>query len=377
MINHKPQLDALRAFAVLSVVVHHSWPSLQSLGLGEQGVKLFFVISGYLITNILLGCRFRIDNEPDRHSPGLMIRQFYARRFLRIFPAYYALLVPIGLFAMTRPTGSAWIESFKFHASYTSNFWFGLNGNWSPWATGHFWSLAVEEQFYLFWPMLMLWLPRKYLWSAAILLTISGPVFRWVMLALGANSLGIYVLTPACFDALGFGALLALGSNMPRAQAAIRLLGLGSFLLLMAISLASWFFDSPLLTEYLQRVLIPLLWALALAALVSKTAEGFTGPVGAVFTFTPVRYVGRISYGVYLYHLPILFMIVTALEQVGLSSNGPMRLAFGGSISLMIAAFSWRFFEEPINRLKRLFPYQAPDRTVAVSGSIAAAAPSS
>jgi peptidoglycan/LPS O-acetylase OafA/YrhL len=294
-----------------------------------------------------------------------MLRQFYVRRFLRIFPPYYALLLAIGLFAMTRPTESAWVESFKFHASYTSNFWFALNGNWVPLGTAHFWSLAVEEQFYLFWPLLMLWLPRKYLWSAAILLIISGPAFRCAMLALGANERAVYVLTPACFDALGLGALLALGGNMPRAQAAIRLLGLVSFVVVTGISLA-FFFDSALWAKYVQHALIEMLWALAFAALVSKAAEGFRGSIGAVFTFTPLRYVGRISYGLYLYHMPTILLVTAALEQIGLSTDGPIRLAVGGSISLMIAALSWHFFEEPINRLKHLFPYGTARRAVAV-----------
>ena len=195
------------------------------------------------------------------------------------------------------------------------------------------------------------------------------------MVALGANELESSVLTPACFDALGFGALLALGSNMPRVQTAIRLLGVGSFLFLIAISVA--FFDSSLLGEYVRRVLIPLLWALAFAALVSKTAEGFTGPVGAVFTFAPLRYVGRVSYGVYLFHLPIWFLIGTASEHFGVTIDGPISFACVGSISLMIAALSWHFFEEPINRLKRFFPYQVPNRTVVISGAIATAAPMS
>jgi peptidoglycan/LPS O-acetylase OafA/YrhL len=378
MIDHKPQLDALRAFAVLLVIVHHSWSNML-VGLGHQGVQLFFVLSGFLITSILLDCKSQIEQAPDLSSRSFMLRQFYARRFLRIFPAYYALLLVIGLFALTRPTESAWVQSIKFHASYTSNFWFALNGNWSPVATGHFWSLAVEEQFYLFWPLLMLWLPRKHLWAAVVLLVISGPIFRGSMLAYGTNDLAGAIITPACFDALGLGALLALVRKMPRAQAIIRLLGLVSLVVLTGISFAFVILDSALWIEYVQVVLIKTLWAVAFMALVSKAAEGFTGSVGTFLTLSSLRYLGRISYGLYLYHMPILFLVRIAFDKLGLSSfrDGPICLAVAGSITMVVAALSWRYFEEPINRLKCLFPYQAPRRAVVVSGPIAAAAPMS
>jgi peptidoglycan/LPS O-acetylase OafA/YrhL len=327
-----------------------------------------------LITNILLTCRFQIEDEPDHRNAGFMLRQFYVRRFLRIFPAYYALLLAIGLFAMTRPTGSAWVESFKFHATYTSNFWFGLNNSFVPLGTAHFWSLAVEEQFYLFWPVIMLWLPRKWLWSAVILLIVSAPAFRCAMFFLG-NGMAGYVLTPACLDALGLGALLALGGNLPRYQAAIRLVGLISFVLI-GVSLVLPF-DSDLWTTYVRHGLIDTMWALAFVALVSKASEGFTGPMGAVFTFTPIRYLGRISYGLYLYHLPIIVVVAAVLEQLGLSTRGLICFVVSGSISLAIAALSWHRFEEPLNRLKHLFPYSTAKRAVAVSCPTAATAPTS
>jgi peptidoglycan/LPS O-acetylase OafA/YrhL len=194
------------------------------------------------------------------------------------------------------------------------------------------------------------------------------------MLVLGANELASYVLTPACFDALGLGALLALVRNMPRAQAAIRLLGLISFVVLIGVSLALVFFDSALWTKYVKEALIEPMWALAFAALVSKASGGFTGPIGAVFTFTPLRYVGRISYGLYLYHFPIILLVAAVLEQLGLSRGGPICLGVGGSISLMIAALSWHRFEEPLNRLKHLFPYNSRiGRERKVSASIGGA----
>jgi peptidoglycan/LPS O-acetylase OafA/YrhL len=378
VIEHRPQLDALRAFAVFLVIVHHSSDQTWWLHLGSQGVKLFFVISGFLITGILLDCKSEVERAPDIIGRGFMLRQFYARRILRIFPPYYALLLLIALFAATRPAESAWIHSLKFHASYTSNFWFAVNGNFAPWPTVHFWSLAVEEQFYLFWPLFMLWLPRKHLWSAIMVLIISGPVFRAAMLGYSGSEFAGF-LTPACFDALGLGALLALSRTIPRAKAVIRLLGLVSLIALSIISFAFLILDSALLIKYVQAVLVETLWALAFAALVSKASEGFRGRAGYLLNFRPLRYLGRISYGLYLYHLPIIFFVVICSEKLQLRSlsDGPIRLIVTATVSTLVASLSWHYFEEPINRLKRLFPYRTRRPAVTFSSPITASAPTS
>jgi peptidoglycan/LPS O-acetylase OafA/YrhL len=157
-------------------------------------------------------------------------------------------------------------------------------------------------------------------------------------------------LTPAYFDFLGLGGLLAVVWKNQRAQLLLRLAGIVAVVLL-AVSLTFGFTTSHDM----------ILWALAFTALVSKGAEGFSGPVGALMSWSVLRYIGRISYGIYLYHLPVLLLLTRGFKKLGsqFPDAGLEQLIMGGTITVLIAALSWHFFEAPINRLKRFFPYRA------------------
>ena len=191
--------------------------------------------------------------------------------------------------------------------------------------------------------------PRKHLWIAATLLSISAPVFRGTMLAYHANKIALGTLTPAYFDFLGLGGLLAIVWENRRAQLALRLLGSGAIIFLgfgLVMGLA------------VQNFLI--LWALAFAAVVSKAAEGFTGYAGSLLRWSVLRYIGRISYGIYLYHLPALLLVLRISKKLGreIPEVGMNRFVVMGIATVSIAALSWHLFEGPINRLKRFFPYR-------------------
>ncbi len=349
MSGYKPQLDSLRAFAVLAVLIGH----FAGVPIAIQGVQLFFVLSGFLITSILLDCKSQIDGQDG--SRAFLLREFYIRRFLRIFPPYYALLLALTLLnaldnGNLGQSGVSFGQSLVFHATYTSNVWFAFTGRWDPWTTSHFWSLAIEEQFYLFWPLIVLWVPRRSLWLAATLLIALGPVSRWLMLAHGANKIAFGTLTPAYFDFLGLGAFLAIVRVQPRAPFVLRLFGVtASAVIAIGVSFAMNF-----------KGLDVFLWALAFTGLVSKASEGFTGSVALLLNSSPLRYLGRISYGIYLYHLPAVVLVEKSLKQLGftLPSIGPRRFALAGAVTLALAALSWHFLEAPINRLKRFFPYR-------------------
>ena len=199
-----PQLDALRAFAVIAVMLAHFSPTIQVVTpeLGFAGVRLFFVLSGFLITGILLRCRDRVAS--GKSAPGFQLRQFYLRRALRILPAFYATLFVAAALNMgsTRPT-------FWWHFFYASNFLLAWRGTWLDLVT-HFWSLAVEEQFYLVWPWLVLFVSPRRLPLLIIIGCVLGPLTRLTSLWLApGNLIAATVLTPSCFDQLGAGALLA------------------------------------------------------------------------------------------------------------------------------------------------------------------------
>jgi peptidoglycan/LPS O-acetylase OafA/YrhL len=355
MLAHKPQLDSLRALAVSAVLLGH----FANVPIAAEGVELFFVLSGFLITRILIDGKSQFEHV--RTLPRLfLLRQFYVRRFLRIFPPYYLLLLGLAVINLLRTLLSSkehlwessisfW-ESMWFHTTYTSNFWFAFTGRWDPWVTSHFWSLAIEEQFYLFWPWIVISVPKRNLWIAATLLSASAPLFRGAMLACNASRIAFGTLTPTYFDFLGLGGLLAVVWEKRRAELVLRLLG-GAAIVILGVSLAFGFATAHAM----------ILWALAFTALVSKAAKGFTGAVGYFLNWPVLRYLGRISYGIYLYHLPAFLLAWKTYEKFGgrFPGLGPKRFVIAGTITVLIAAVSWHFLERPINRLKRFFPYQA------------------
>jgi peptidoglycan/LPS O-acetylase OafA/YrhL len=335
----KEQLDGLRAFAILPVLYTHFWND--DNWLGSAGVFLFFVLSGYLITGILL----RIRTKPSA------LQNFYLRRALRIAPIYY---VTLGLAWLINLPGIR--QTFLWHFFYLSNVLFTLKNGWLPWYTAHLWTLSVEEQFYLVWPFLILFLPFKAMkpvvWStiiAAIIYQLSAAWFFEI------NELGTGILVFASLDKLGLGALLALeeaGLGFPRfltkAGWVTFVIVLGFEALPINHSLA-WAF-----------VLRAELLIVTFAALIAAASSGISGPAGAILNSRIVRYVGRISYGIYLFHLFLYGVTGVVLGRLSLPplGRGPGCFVVMSAMSIAAAAVSWHLFEQPLNHLKeRLYVF--------------------
>jgi peptidoglycan/LPS O-acetylase OafA/YrhL len=157
------QLDGIRAVAVLLVIVSHWFPGdvVGKFGFGAIGVDIFFVLSGFLITRILIVERLNFEINPSTHSRLKAIRNFMVRRSLRIFPIYYLLLVLLILFKdqFPNPVSLDW----KWYFFYLQNILFYINKTWPGGKLSHLWSLAVEEQFYLFWPWIILFVSQRWL----------------------------------------------------------------------------------------------------------------------------------------------------------------------------------------------------------------------
>jgi peptidoglycan/LPS O-acetylase OafA/YrhL len=204
-LTYMRQLDGLRALAVLAVLIEHYVPKTYGIARvipwGTLGVQLFFVLSGFLITGILLKCR---EISGTFQHPFFSLRQFYIRRFLRIFPLYYFVLCMVFLLNVANIR-----ETIFWYMFYLCNIKFAIDGNWAG-TLSHFWSLAVEEQFYLFWPFVILCSPRKILNHVVILAILVAPLIKWVMASRGMNDIAVAVLMPSNLDALGSGSLLAL-----------------------------------------------------------------------------------------------------------------------------------------------------------------------
>ena len=312
----------------------------------ELGVETFFVISGFLITGILL------DNRSEEQK-SLVLKNFYCRRFLRIFPLFYLVL---GMAVLLDSDGLR--QSWGWHFGYLSNLYFYLHG-WTG-QLGHFWSLAVEEQFYLVWPLLILSVSMRSLPFVLITCIFSAPVYAVYMTvshpgANGPNSAAI--LMPSCLGALGLGAFLAYAIRrrlaMPWITRGLFGAGLTGTVLWYALGSAEWLAPLNRLAE-----------DFLLGWLVFGVAQGLRGPAGWLLSWSPVVYLGKISYGLYIIHnfaRPLLEGALKGLRcpdgVAKLCNEKAAAIFLFTAITVGLASFSWYFWEKPLNDLKRHFPY--------------------
>jgi peptidoglycan/LPS O-acetylase OafA/YrhL len=357
--GYMPQLDALRFFAVLGVVIIHNWqPSSHTFLVGwfdwgTLGVRLFFVLSGFLITGILLGGRELASRDPRRRL--FFMRQFYARRFLRIFPVYYAVLFAL-LIAGVGQIREIWPWLF----SYGTNIfvWHYLA---YPYAVPHFWTLAIEEQFYLVWPFVLLFLPRRWLMPFLLALCCLGPAWRlWASFHYAPHDWNAaFTATPGNVDFLAIGAVLALLAHADRDAVLGRRLtrialpiGLGTYAVLFWLQ-HSYDSHAPIALEDTGAALV-FCW------LIGKGSVGFSGAFGRLLEWRPIVYLGKISYGIYIYHFLVPVAIAAAAKHFGrdYTDAGFLNFLATSAITFVIAALSWTFFERPINGLKRYFRYE-------------------
>jgi peptidoglycan/LPS O-acetylase OafA/YrhL len=346
------QLDALRGLAIGAVLIQHFVPidsAWQFLPWGSVGVRLFFVLSGFLITSILLDCRRLAEANPG--TGPVVLRNFYIRRFLRIFPVYY-----LTLFVAAALNVNNVRENFWWHASYLSNWQFVMTGAYPP--VFHFWSLAVEEQFYLVWPWLIIFLPRRHLLRALVIAILAAPTVRFVLAYNDAPWVSVSWTTPSCLDSLGMGALLAVLSQYPRKHwdhrrfaRACLVVGILPCVLLIPRVLGE-------VPEPIALVFLDTPMAMVFVWLVDRAAIGFTGPAGMLLEFGPLVYLGRISYGVYVFHNFMPNSLTTACTWLSWPDpEQPLRFFVLVAVTVCLAALSWHFFEKPLNDLKRRFPY--------------------
>ena len=355
-LKYMPQLDGLRAIAVLMVMAEH-WTSYSHrlyIHWGAYGVQLFFVLSGYLITGILLNCR------DTKHSRLQELRIFYIRRFLRIFPIFYLTLGVTFIIGF-----SAVRETFWWHFFYLSNLFLGLRTDvWGY--VNHLWSLSVEEQFYLIWPWLMLFVSPQRLKRAIVLAFMLAPLCKIILWLFESPVVCFHVLPIASFDGLGFGSLLAYlkyrsrisGAPMPhRSLNSAALLGLASCIALERIARKGTV--APLNIFGNTMLALPLGW------IVFRSAEGFPKPFAHLLDNKIAIYLGKISYGLYLMHPFVsygfkLIELEVNVPQVHIPqlSQPHFRIPILFSATVLLASLSWFFLEKPINRLKRCFPYR-------------------
>jgi peptidoglycan/LPS O-acetylase OafA/YrhL len=356
--TRRGQIDALRILAVVWVLFDHFWLAAGSGPMGRLSVRLFLLISGYLITHILLRARDAMEHEktPLRR----VLANFYVRRALRIAPAYYLLI-----FLTWQWGGEDFQKSLPWHLSFQSSLLYAKTNGWGPpYQLAHLWTLSVQEQFYLLWPAIVLLVRRGALgmWVAAIAAT--GPLFRVGMVMLGLDdTAGAYTLLPSSATALCVGAAAAMlerKGTVPGWFAGQKPFWLiGAAAAFAALTVAG-------LPDWLHYVVLEFVWLLPLAALLLSAAKGIEGPVGRVLDQKWLQYLGRISLGVYLYQNLAFAAAKWILGAVNLpTSNGPGVFLATTAFSLVFAVVSWKLLEQPVNGYKRLFPYPWTTRGVA------------
>ena len=361
-----PALDGLRAVATAAVLISHFFPERsliqRSFHWGRFGVMLFFVLSGFLITGLLL--RGRDAAASGGVTRSQVFRAFVARRALRIAPIYY-LVVLVGWGVGYGPIA----DLLPWHLTYTGNI--ALTYFHKPLAQAtHLWSLCVEEQFYLLWPLFVLVVSAKRLFLIAIGLVVFSFGYETVGALQGRSFEETHLVLQGCMDALGLGALLAICSHRDGdgGRSAARLSFWAALLGAPLFFFAQGFrYQVGLRATDLLPYRIPGDLGIALISLSLVYLATTTGPslIRRSLELPPVRYLGRISYGIYLYHLFLIPIGRVAAREYGVPAPErglEMFLVYGG-LSIVLATISWYAIESPINRQKRRFPF--PPRAAA------------
>ena len=339
--GHLPGLDGLRCLAILPVIWHHATPRPLAgvWGKGAVGVDLFFALSGFLITTLLLRER--------RARGSVRLGAFYARRSLRIFPLYYAVLAGYVVLALAMPEGSPQAEHFlrslPYHASYTANWLVDYS---VPHAIlfAFSWSLCVEEQFYGVWPILVALVPRRAhlatLMSAAMVVDYLAEHGAFAGLA-PPGSTSLRILTRFATP-LGCGSLAALLLDTPAGFGlAWRALGRRMAApLLLAAAVALLCVPA---TPYLAL-------SFCLAGLVAAVAIRPDSGLGWLLEQRPLRWIGTVSYAAYLLHVSALGLVRRALPAW--RETAPLVFALGLGLSLAFAFAAHALIERPFQRLR-------------------------
>ncbi len=345
------QLDTLRAIAVILVIVSH-WFNHDHffnryLPNGVLGVTLFFVLSGFLITQILLKSKAGILNKTFTVFTALKI--FYIRRSLRIFPLYYFVLLLVLIFPLV-----PLVNSFPWHLLYASNIYFWKEAHFQA-QLSHLWSLSVEEQFYIFWPAIILLIPTNklpYLFLAGIFLAIGFRYFFYTQ----NDSYG-RLLMPCSLDSFCIGALLAYGCTfVPTffqlfSKYAVGLL-YASCTIFLLVTFTNVIGHSKLFFETVYYTGISLLFMQFIYFAVNSVNNKY---VALLLNSSLLQYLGKISYGLYVYHnfIPYLYDVPLPNMLQSLSLYIVQLLRF--VLLIGVASLSWYLLEKPILKIKDKF----------------------
>jgi peptidoglycan/LPS O-acetylase OafA/YrhL len=344
-------LDGIRAIAAMMVMFFHFFQNdhfsgnallwIQKLSFwGQTGVSLFFVLSGFLITRILL------HSKGDAHY----FKNFFIRRSLRIFPLYFFYLI---LFYYLSPLliHTRWSEFSDqwYYWFYLQDF--SLTFHWPAFGPMHFWSLAIEEHFYLFWPLLVYFIPNRHLTKVILLLLLIAPICRYI---LASHQYETFYFTFARMDELALGAWLALLEQEGKLTVALKNYFLSALILVGALTVFLWtqfFGEKALWIQVVKYDLIAIIYFLVIGLILIIPASNI---VSRLLSHRIMVFIGSISYGLYVYHA-ITFPVV---KRSFLSAYSlPVQFIAAYLFSFLVAWLSYIVMEKPIMSLKKKFQY--------------------
>lgn len=329
--GRRVQVDGLRALAMFGVLyVHYTDASPLT---EDLRVSLFFVVSGYLITFILWTAKQR--------GGQINVVNFYARRALRLLPALWVMI----LVAAALNIDGARHEAV-WHMFQLSNVRFAMNDDMTPWVFAQLWSLNVLEQFYILWPLVILLLPLRWIYVVTFAIIFSMHFFHEHQDEIGLNDDWDYLALN--WDPIAFGVLAFL---LQQVEAVSEMLTSPGARMLALIAIASPYF---LWEGFGDSTTYRLLSCMGLATVVLGAFKGYGGILGWLLGCRVARFISKISYGVYIYHLlawAIMMDWFPSLEASDFRTFLVMSV-----VTISIATLSWYAMEQPINRLKAYFP---------------------
>jgi peptidoglycan/LPS O-acetylase OafA/YrhL len=354
--------------AVGLVLIDHWLAEKNVLPLGPLGVTMFFVLSGFLITRILIQSKLKDDHTGRSH--WFSVKQFIIRRSIRIFPIYF--LAIFVLYALDIPPVR---DTILWSLTYTTNIYIATRQTWMG-TIDHLWSLAVEEQYYLIFPYLILFLPIKnYLkiLSGMILLSV---ILRLVLFFNGNPWMVQYVLMPTCLDSFGLGGILAYFFTFQK-ETTFKEICSAKYLIMSLLILVLFFIlsrqyqiSSTQVHHFGNLVVERFIGSIFCFFLIAKAVNGYDGLMKWLLENPLVSFLGRISYGLYLYHnfvynffhTPQSSLILRSLYKIqriipSMTQNVTFELLYFFGITAFLATLSWYLIEKPVNNLKKYFTY--------------------
>jgi peptidoglycan/LPS O-acetylase OafA/YrhL len=378
-----PGLDGLRAVAFLLVFALHA----DYLQVGWVGVQFFFVLSGFLITGILLDMKKSL-------RPREYFAKFYGRRFLRIFPLYYfylLLMVGVTLWLVSLHFRPGYMKIFlgqvRYGFLYVYDFFFATSFARSSNFLDHFWSLSVEEQFYIFWPLLILFVPEKAMKKLFLSFIVLGPFFRLVLFLIQRSGMFHFPADPASWfiyplpfshiDAFAFGAYIN-RYPIPKAKKQF-------FILLGALPLIGYAaqyiatgeigrisaFGFPLFLDNSYQFI----WGYSLLNYFFAVTIYMVAKEKVFVRFLdwkPMQYLGKISYGLYVYHAPLLWFAGRIRDlRIPEPTAKPLAALIAFVATLLVASASYHLMEKPILNLKdRFFSLKRSEKQEAAAAMV-------